>query len=625
MTTLDDLVTLVRAPAFALSERSGDLTEGLCGLYVDDRRVLSRCVLEIDGATPSPVLHQVPAADTATFLGALPGLHVRRTRRMSGNGMAETLELTSGHEAPVEVSLTVRLAVDLAPVPAVKAGWTTEPVMPVATKGGLRFEDGDVRVDVTLAGLVVSSDWARVMSRAQSDEAGGSGVVGVRMALSPGEIRAVDLRVVATASTRAVMVPVDTVPWSTSVPESEQPRLARLLARSLADLDALRLADPEAPGDQFVGAGTPWYLTLFGRDSLWTARMLLPLGTDLARGTLRALARRRGRRTDLGAAEEPGKILHELRGEELAHGDGGVGSTGMVLPPVYYGSVDATPLWVVLLHDAWRAGMADGDVEDLIPALEEALSWIRGALDDRGFLTYLGTAGAGLANQGWKDSPTAVQFADGRIAEGPIALCEVQAYAVEALRGGADLLDAFGLPGGTGHRVAADQLVERFRREFWVEDASGRFPAIALDGTGRPVDTLTSNIGHLLGTGLLTSDEEGRVATRLLDLSSGYGLRTLVDTATGYDPLSYHCGSVWTHDTAIAVLGLARSGASPAVLHELCEGLLAAAPSFDWSLPELYGGQPAADGPPVPYPSSCRPQAWAAASAVALLTALGGM
>ena len=269
-----------------------------------------------------------------------------------------------------------------------------------------------------------------------------------------------------------------------------------------------------------------------------------------------------------------------------------------------------------LLHDAWPAGASAAAVSELVPALEDTLGWITSSLDERGFLTYLGSAG-GLANQGWKDSPTAVQFSDGRLAEGPIALCEVQAYVVEALRSGAALLEAFDQP-STGLRERADEVAASFRSHFWVDG----FPAIALDGSGAPVDTLSSNIGHLLGTGLLSASEETVVASRLLDLSSGYGLRTLVDTAVGYDPLSYHCGSVWTHDTAIAALGLARSGASLAALSVLSEGLLSAAEHFDWSLPELYGGQPASAGPPVPYPQSCRPQAWAAASAVALLTAL---
>ena len=605
MTPLDALVSLVRAPAFALSETTGDVTDGLCGVYVDDLRVLSRLVVEVDGVTPTAGQHQVPAADTATFLAATPAAHLRRTRRMTHDGIAETLELTSTASEPVEARVTVRVAADLAPVPAVKAGWSVEPVEPRAAGDRIVLERGDVRVEVVLEKAVADGD-----------------ALTACLPLGPGETSGLALTVEVTRPRGAVVAPPARAPWTAEVPEPDDERLARLLARSLDDLDALRLADPEHPTDQFVGAGTPWYLTLFGRDSLWTARMLLPLGTDLARGTLRALARRRGRRTDEAAAEAPGKILHELRGAEMAHGEGGLGHTGMVLPPLYYGTVDATPLWVLLLHDAWRAGMDPADVEDLLPALEDALGWIRDHADERGFLTYEAVAGAGLANQGWKDSPTAVQFADGTLAEGAIALCEVQAHAVEALRCGADLLDAFGRPGGDADRATADAVAESFRRHFWVEDERGPFPAVALDGHGRPVDTLTSNIGHLLGTGLLDAEEERLVGSRLLQLSSGYGVRTMVDTAAGYDPLSYHCGSVWTHDTAIAVLGLARSGASPEALEVLAEGLLSAAPHFGWSLPELYAGHPATDGPPVPYPNSCRPQAWSAASAVALHTAL---
>ena len=192
-------------------------------------------------------------------------------------------------------------------------------------------------------------------SASQSDEAALSTVV----VLEPGATVGLDLVVSVSAPARAVVAPAGPPPWTAPAPPTD-PRLAALLTRSLEDLDVLRLSDPSSPEDQFVGAGTPWYLTLFGRDSLWTARMLLPLGTDLALGTLRALARRRGRRTEARAAEEPGKILHELRGSELTHAEGGPGGTGMVLPAVYYGTVDATPLWVCLLHDAWRAGRADG-------------------------------------------------------------------------------------------------------------------------------------------------------------------------------------------------------------------------------------------------------------------------
>jgi len=407
------------------------------------------------------------------------------------------------------------------------------------------------------------------------------------------------------------------------VVECDDRRLARLVERSLDDLAALRMRAAFAPDDEFVAAGAPWFFTLFGRDSLWAARMLLPLGTGLAAGTLRTLAARQGRVHDPGSAEQPGKILHELRSATVDLG------SGTVLPPTYYGTVDATPLWVCLLHDAWRWGMPPDEVAALLPALEAALAWMErdGDADGDGFLEYLDASGHGLANQGWKDSGDSVQWRDGSLARGPVALSEVQAYAHEAALGGAALLEAFGRPGAEHWRGWAERLARRFRDQFWVADADGAYPAIALDADKRPVDTVTSNIGHLLGTGLLDPTEEALVAARLGSpgLDSGYGLRTMARGSTGYWPLRYHGGAVWAHDTAIAVVGLARAGQLD-VARSLAEGLLTAAAELDFRLPELYSGDARGEVPVVvPYPAACRPQAWAAASAVVLATAFLGL
>jgi glycogen debranching enzyme len=218
-----------------------------------------------------------------------------------------------------------------------------------------------------------------------------------------------------------------------------------------------------------------------------------------------------------------------------------------------------------------------------------------------------------------------VQWRDGRLAEGPIALCEVQAYAHRAALDGAELLEAFGDPGeGDAWRAWAAALAQRFRAAFWIDDPAGAYPAIALDAQKRPVDSVTSNIGHLLGTGLLTHDEAALVARRLVspELASGYGLRTLSTDAAGYWPLSYHGGSVWTHDTAIAITGLAAEGFGDEAA-QLAEGLLRAAVAVEDRMPELYGGDPASATPaPTPYPAACRPQAWSAAAAVAVWAAL---
>jgi glycogen debranching enzyme len=401
-------------------------------------------------------------------------------------------------------------------------------------------------------------------------------------------------------------------PWR--VPgEVRDERLHRWLTRALDDLDALRLVTPDAPADPFFAAGAPWFFTLFGRDAIWAARMLLPLGHEMAAGTLRTLARLQGTRDDPAAAEQPGKIPHELRRAAAAH------SQGLTLPPLYYGTVDATPLWVCLLADARAAGLPLDEVRALRPNLEAALGWMRdhGDSDGDGLLEYVDTTGTGLSNQGWKDSGDSVQWRDGRLAEGPIALCEVQAYAYEAAMRGAALLDELG-DDGEPWRAWAARLAVRFREAFWVDDPAGAYPAIALDARKRPVDTVTSNLGHLLGTGLLSPDEAALVARRLVspELDSGYGLRTMSTDSAGYWPLAYHGGSVWTHDTAIAITGLAREGFATEAA-QLSEGLLRAAVAFGYRMPELHSGDPASEVPvPVPYPAACRPQAWSAAAAV---------
>ena len=350
--------------------------------------------------------------------------------------------------------------------------------------------------------------------------------------------------------------------------------------------------------------------------------MLLPLGTELAAGTLRTLASRQGMVDEPVSAEEPGKILHEIRRPPA---DG----RATVLPAVYYGTVDATPLWVCLLADAWRWGMPAAEVAALLPAAERALQWMvtDGDSDGDGFLEYVDKSGRGLANQGWKDSGDSIRFADGRIAVGPVALAEVQSYAYEAALAGADLLDAFHRPGGDRWRGYAADLRLRFAEKFWCSDDLGPYPVLALDGAKSPVDAPASNMGHLLASGIVPPAQARQIADRLIhpSMSSGFGLRTMSSAAGGYSPLSYHCGSVWPHDTAIAIHGLCRAG-FPAQAMVLAEGLLAAGAAFGGRLPELFGGFSRDEMPvPVPYPASCRPQAWSAASAVVLVQSMLGL
>jgi glycogen debranching enzyme len=244
-----------------------------------------------------------------------------------------------------------------------------------------------------------------------------------------------------------------------------------------------------------------------------------------------------------------------------------------------------------------------------------------------GFLSYADPTGRRLANQGWKDSGDAIRYADGRLAQPPVALSEVQGYAHEAALGGAALLEAFDRPGAASWRAWAADLRARFRAAFWVADSRGPYPALALDGRGLPVDAVASNMGHLLATGILNVDEAEIVARRLAgpDMAGAYGLRTMSEAMRGYSTFSYHCGSVWPHDTAITIAALAATGHGGSA-GELLEGLLQAGAAFEGRLPELWSGDARTDVPrPVPYPAACRPQAWAAAAGVALVAAVLGL
>lgn len=619
---LHDLCVCVSAPAATLSSRSGDvLPDAAQGIYVADRRALSLLQVDVVEHPLVPLRGAATGGADARFVSVVDGagdaipdptVTLERRRTATASGLEEVVEVVSVAQAPVHLTLGITIASDLAPMTIVREGRRAPLVPPIVVEGGVTWSDGagfDVLVTATGAGAVeLDADASTVRMTWE-------------VSLPPRSSSRIELTVAATDSDRgaAFFEAPSRIPWSIPSVAADDVRLPALVEHGLADLAGLLLREDD---DHVLAAGAPWFLTLFGRDSLWAARFLLPLGTDLALGTLRVLARRAGTAFDVDSAEEPGRILHEVRRGTLTLG-------GMALPPVYYGSVDSTPLWVCLLVDAWRWGADPDAVADLIPAAEDALRWMRdhGDADGDGFLEYIDRSGRGLGNQGWKDSFDSVQWADGRLADAPIALSEVQAYAYQAAAGGAALLRAFGRPGADEWDAWAAQVKERFRSSFWTEDARGPYPGIALDRDKRLVDGVASNMGHLLGTGILDPDEAAAVAQRLAqpDLDSGFGLRTLTADSPRFGPLSYHGGSVWPHDTAIAVLGLAAEGQDE-VAASFVRGLLSAGAAFDLRLPELFAGVQAGRGArPHPYPPSCRPQAWAAASAVAMLTAVVGL
>lgn len=605
---LDDAVIALEAPTQAWSGRDGSVgSAAIHGIYHGDVRHIAAIDLGVQGTALESIGHASPTPQHVRFTdllrglddaGADPKVRLDRDRTVRAGSFTESLRFSSHLDAALTADVTVRLRPDFTPMQQVKAGrdgeeeWSWDGER--CRAGQASFALAAPHADVSVEGRDILLAW-RV-------DVPPRGSVELSWALDLD-----DPSLVVTSPPR---------PSAAHSPETgNDPRSARWLERAAADLMALRLALPDHPDDAFYAAGAPWFFTLFGRDSIWAARLALGADTDIAASTLRVLARLQGTTVNPETAEAPGKIAHELRSAEIA-----LPGEGVLLPPLYYGTVDATPLWVCLLADAHEAGLPVAALRELLPALRAALRWMieHGDASGSGFIDYADETGHGLANQGWKDSGDSIQWRDGRLAEGPIALSEVQGYAYEAAVRGAALLDHLGEPGGDELRDWAADLRRRFRDAYWVTTPEGQYPAIALDAHGAPVDSLTSNIGHLIGTGLLDAEEERACADLLVgeSMASGYGVRTMSTGAAGYWPLSYHGGSVWTHDTAIAVHGMRRAGLT-AHARRLAAELLDLAEGFDYRVPELHSGEPRVPGGrPVPYPAACRPQAWSAAAAV---------
>jgi glycogen debranching enzyme len=397
--------------------------------------------------------------------------------------------------------------------------------------------------------------------------------------------------------------------------ETEHEGLRMVIERSAEDLGALRIFDPDYPERTVVAAGAPWFMTLFGRDSLITAWMALLVDPDLALGVLQTLARFQGKDVNPRNEEEPGRILHEMR-------FGDASSLSLGGGKVYYGTVDATPLFVMLLGELRRWGLAKEVVDQLLPHADRAIDWIQqfGDRDGDGYVEYQRPSDRGLQNQGWKDSGDGIRFADGTLPQTPIALCEVQGYVYSAYLARAYFASEQGdQETSTRLRQQAADLRANFNRDFWVEEHG--WLAMGLDRDKKPIDALASNMGHCLWTGILDADKAQLVAKRLLshDMFSGWGIRTLSTSMHGYNPISYHCGSVWPHDNAIIAAGLMRYGFVREA-QRVIMGMLDAAVDQGGRLPELFSGLDRLELPSVVgYPTSCSPQAWAAAAPLLML------
>ncbi len=595
------------------------------GLFVLDTRVLSRLRLMVDGELPRSLGSLPTGPVSAAFVasceptvGRSERLVVVRRRRL-GQGLRETAEIQNTGLGPRTVSVQLSVEVDFADVFEVKEGRPPSPFVTPQWKGGrsryVHPGHAPVRLDVhptptSTTGPLV--EWTATIP------AGGTWTLSVHVRPEP-QSTLDDPALLDRWSLREPPA-VHHRQWRRTAPtlHSSNEDLDAVFAQSVQDLGTLRVFDPDHPDRLVVAAGAPWYMTLFGRDSLLTAWMTLPFAPNLARGVLDTLAEHQGVDFVDDTEEEPGRILHEVR-------FGGLGASSFSRARRYYGTADATPLFVMLIAEAARWGLDERAIARLLPHVDRAIGWMRGAGDpDRdGWIEYQRKTPAGLANQGWRDSWDGVRYRNGSVAEAPIALADVQAYAYAALEGRAYLArlmegDAAAAP----FEHAARELKDRFTESFWLSEPG--WYAVGLDAAKNPIDSLTSSLGHLLWCGIVEDEFVDQVAEHLIgkDLFTGWGVRTLAASMGGYDPLSYHCGSVWPHDTAIAIAGLARYGRR-AEAHLLTCSLLELGGARDGRLPELIAGFSRADLPfPVDYPSSCSPQAWSAAAPLLALRSM---
>ncbi len=636
-----DATMVKEGDLFLLSDLEGNVPLGNgngLGLYHRDTRFLSVFDLAVAGLRPMILLSSGRWYFLGTYVLTNPelvtaaGVHVeketlqmRRHRLARPRSLSEALTFQNFNDFPVPFDVDISIGADFADMFDVRG---------FLSSGGERL----VLADLSPAAVTFQHDGrdglrrtTRVRFDPPPDQLSRSRArYGVQLSAHGSARVAVDIEIAEEAlpfaGKRAARAPAPPgagerrrLVEAVTVVETSNALFNAVLAQSRADLRALSSGDADAP---FIAAGIPWYAALFGRDTLITALADLWICATPARHTLTLLAREQGTRDDPWRDEEPGKILHESRRGELAGAD--------LLPfAPYFGTVDATPLWIVLLAEHHRATGDLDLVRALLPNLEAALGWIdhHGDLDGDGFVEYRSRSPHGLANQGWKDSGDAIVNTDGSLPEPPIALVEAQAYVYAARRGAAALFRALGDPGrALALEADAARLRAAFDAAFWMP--SEGFYCLALDGKKRQVAAIASNAGHALFSGIVPPERAERMAERLMgeDLFSGWGVRTLSNREVRYNPVGYHIGTVWPHDNALIALGLKRYGLEAPAL-AIADGLFEAAAHFPaYRLPELFCGfARSAFGVPVRYPVACSPQAWAVTTWSMLLQAILGL
>jgi glycogen debranching enzyme len=634
----DGLVKILDGNTFVVSDERGDIEASLTdptGLFSYDTRFLSTWVLTVNGQRLNALsVDDLNYFETRFFL--VPGtgtvyvdakLSVIR-RRAVGNGFHEELTILNHEDKPVDLTIRIEAASDFADLFEVKDA--------LEKKGRYvtRVEDGQLRLgyerDTFRRATLVSAS-----APARLDRKG----LTFRVRIDPHGDWATDLDVVAQIALGGEPQEVPTFArrggrqsmeadlerWLDSAPaiECEWDALRATYRRSLVDLAALRFSPPVAGGKSLPAAGLPWFMTMFGRDSIFTSLQALPFAPELAATTLLALGEWQGTRIDDFRDEDPGRIPHEMRYGEMTAFEERPHSP-------YYGCADATALYVVLLDEYERWTGDRRLVRDLEHEARAALSWIDEYADlmGNGYVWYRRrNEETGLENQCWKDSWDSISYSDGRLPGFPRATCELQGYAYDSKMRGARLArDIWGDPqlADELERQAAD-LKRRFNRDFWVED--GEYFALALDTEGKQVDSLTSNNGHLLWSGIVDKNKAKRVVGHLLGprLFSGWGVRTLAEGEGRYNPIGYHVGTVWPFDNSFIAWGLRRYGFKEEAAR-IAAGILDAAEFFEGRLPEAFGGyERKLTRYPVQYPTACSPQAWSTGTPLLLLRTMLGL
>lgn len=634
--TPEQLQALKSGDCFLVADGWGDLREGAEGLFDNDTRILSRLVLRVGQARPSRLSSGV-SQDNVFFtchstnrpLPPMGGksapagvLHLERRRFLWERRMFERIRISNHGVEDVLLPLSVDYGADFADIFEVRGTVRARKgeIAPPGTDGrrvtfsymGLdgverrscvAFSEPPARMSASRAEFMFSLPRGRTLDLyvecgadrcdAPSPERWRVHALQARLAMRAKRRRGASLR------------------------GPRSPRFNDWLDQSRADVALLTTELPTGP---YPYAGTPWFSTPFGRDGIITAWQMLWLDPSLAKGVLTYLAMRQATESSAFADSAPGKIMHETRRGEMS-------ALGEVPFGLYYGGVDTTCLFVAL---AGAYARRTGDLETirrLWPNLIAAVGWMKdyGDVQGTGLIAYQRAAETGLSNQGWKDSEDSIFHSDGRFPKGPIALLEVQGYAYSAWQAMADLGRALDDPGAAEWAAKAESTRDLVEERFWLEDE--QFYAVALDGDGAPCRAIASNAGHLLFTGLPSADRARAVTRRMLsaEFRSGWGIRTLATGQARFNPMSYHDGSVWPHDAAMAAAGMARYGERRAVAMLLNE-IYSAATHFQLRLPELFCGFERLTGePPIAYPVACLPQAWAAGSVFMMMQAALGV